>query len=87
MAEYRSFKLVVSTKLEDANATAIVRFEDAESGYKDELSSEICLKELDRVGGAYIDNIVEFLLNEAIDKLIDQKKAYRETIMNVYDEK
>jgi len=86
MAEYRTFELNFSTILENGNAKAKVYLYDDETKFEDEIEYILSLQDIEKLGGNYIDNIAEFLLTKAIDKLIEQKKKYRETILNIYDE-
>ena len=86
MSEYNTFQLNFSTILENGNAKAKVYLKDNETEFKDEIEYKIDMTDLEEWGGKYIDNVAEKLLTEAISKLIEQKKQYRETTFNIYDD-
>lgn len=86
MATYKTFEIQFETVLYNGDAKAKVYFSDSETEYEDEIEYKLDINDIDKFGGAYIDNVAEKLLNEAISKLIEQKKEYRKSILNIYDE-
>lgn len=86
MAEYKTFEITFTTILENGEAKAKVYMKDNETEFKDEIEYKLDINEIDKLGGNYLDNVSEFLLDKAIDQLIEQKKDFRKTIQNVYDE-
>lgn len=85
MANYKTFNISLSTQLDNGSAKAIVCFSDDETEFEDTIEYVLDIDEIDRLGGKYVDNVAEFLLNKATGVLIEQKKKYRESILNIYD--
>lgn len=87
MPEYKTFEIKFSTILENGNAKARVCYRDNETNFEDFVEFKLKLANIEKFGGGYIDNVAENLMNEAIDKLIEQKKEHRASVLNIYDEK
>lgn len=86
MAEYKTFSLELTTTLNNGNAVSTIYIEDFDTKFKDKIEYFLDKDILVKKGGEYIDNIAEFLFNKAVDKLIEQKKEYRKTILNAYSD-
>lgn len=86
MATYKTFDIQFETILYNGEAKAKVYFSDAETEYEDEIEYKLDINDIDNFGGTYIDNVAEKLLTEAINRLIEQKKEYRKSILNIYEE-
>ena len=87
MSEYKTFQISLSTTLDNGEAIATVYFKDFDSDFEDKISYKMDLVDIEENGGNYIDNVAENLFQEAITRLIEQKKKYRAETFNIYDNK